>query len=321
MSEQKLHHRVIMLENFLTGLELDQQGALNLLKLARDLKAKPEKYSQVLAGKSIVTLFEKQSLRTRLSFDIGINRLGGHAVYLDQQNGAMGARESVKDFALNISTWAEGIVARVNQHSTLTTLGEYSSVPVVNSLCDLYHPCQALADFLTLQEVHGDVSELKVAYLGEGNNVTHSLMLLAATLGTDFVAVTPKGSSPDSQILKKAEQIAAMNGASVMVSDRVEASVGANVVYADTWVSMGDDTPLEQVKEKYMPYQLNQALLEQTGATTVLHCQPAHREFEITSEVMDGPASKIIQQAENRMHAQNALLVTLLNPNFVKEHL
>ena len=310
-----------MLENFLTGLELDQQGALNLLKLARDLKAKPEKYSQVLAGKSIVTLFEKQSLRTRLSFDIGINRLGGHAVYLDQQNGAMGARESVKDFALNISTWAEGIVARVNQHSTLTTLGEYSSVPVVNSLCDLYHPCQALADFLTLQEVHGDGSELKVAYLGEGNNVTHSLMLLAATLGTDFVAVTPKGSSPDSQILKKAEQIAAMNGASVMVSDRVEAAVGANVVYADTWVSMGDDTPLEQVKEKYMPYQLNQALLEQTGATTVLHCQPAHREFEITSEVMDGPASKIIQQAENRMHAQNALLVTLLNPNFVKEHL
>jgi ornithine carbamoyltransferase len=233
----------------------------------------------------------------------------------------MGARESVKDFALNISTWADGIVARVNQHSTLTTLGEYSSVPVVNSLCDLYHPCQALADFLTLQEVHGDVSELKVAYLGEGNNVTHSLMLLAATLGTDFVAVTPKGSSPDSQILKKAEQIAAMNGASVMVSDRVEAAVGANVVYADTWVSMGDDTPLEQVKEKYMPYQLNQALLEQTGATTVLHCQPAHREFEITSEVMDGPASKIIQQAENRMHAQNALLVTLLNPNFVKEHL
>jgi ornithine carbamoyltransferase len=242
-------------------------------------------------------------------------------VYLDQQNGAMGARESVKDFALNISTWADGIVARVNQHSTLTTLGEYSNVPVVNSLCDLYHPCQALADFLTLQEVHGDVSELKVAYLGEGNNVTHSLMLLAATLGTDFVAVTPKGSSPDSQILKKAEQIAAMNGASVMVSDRVEAAVGANVVYADTWVSMGDDTPLEQVKEKYMPYQLNQALLEQTGATTVLHCQPAHREFEITSEVMDGPASKIIQQAENRMHAQNALLVTLLNPNFVKEHL
>ena len=256
-----------MLENFLTGLELDQQGALNLLNLARDLKANPEKYSQVLAGKSVVTLFEKQSLRTRLSFDIGINRLGGHAVYLDQQNGAMGARESVKDFALNISTWADGIVARVNQHSTLTTLGEYSSVPVVNSLCDLYHPCQALADFLTLQEVHGDVSELKVAYLGEGNNVTHSLMLLAATLGTDFVAVTPKGSSPDSQILKKAEQIAAMNGASVMVSDRVEAAVGANVVYADTWVSMGDDTPLEQVKEKYMPYQLNQALLDPVSYT------------------------------------------------------
>ncbi|BBN82884.1 ornithine carbamoyltransferase [Pseudoalteromonas sp. A25] len=306
-----------MLQHFLTGLELDQAKILKLLQLAQNIKSQPQEYANALTGKSIVTLYEKPSLRTRLSFDIGINKLGGHAVYLDQQNGAMGNRESVKDFALNISAWADGLVARVNHHSTLNTLAEHASIPVVNSLCDLYHPCQALADFLTLQEVHGDVSQLKLAYLGEGNNVTHSLMLLAATLGSDFVAVCPKGHSPDAQIVKQAEQIAASNGASVLISDRVEAAVGANVLYADTWVSMGNNACLEQVKQTFMPYQINAALVQKTGASTVLHCQPAHREYEITSEVMDGKNSKIIQQAENRMHAQNALLVSLLNPNYV----
>ncbi|MEQ3512450.1 ornithine carbamoyltransferase [Pseudoalteromonas sp. BZB3] len=306
-----------MTSHFLTGLELNKAQALKLLSLAQTIKQQPKEFNQALAGQSIVTLFEKPSLRTRVSFDIGINRLGGHAVYLDQQNGAMGGRESVKDFALNIATWADGIVARVNAHSSLQTLAEFSSVPVVNSLCDLYHPCQALADFLTLQEVYGDVSKIKLAYLGEGNNVTHSLMLLAATLGTDFVAISPKGASPDAQILKQAEQLALESGASITVSDDIEAATGADALYADTWVSMGDTTPLEQVKAKYMPYQINQQLVEQSGASTILHCQPAHREYEITSEVMDGANSKIIQQAENRMHAQNALLVSLLNPNYV----
>ncbi|MDK1289534.1 ornithine carbamoyltransferase [Pseudoalteromonas umbrosa] len=305
-----------MTQSFITGLELDQAALLKLFNLAHQIKAQPQDFSQALAGQSIVTLFEKPSLRTRLSFDIGINKLGGHAVYLDQQNGAMGSRESVKDFALNISTWADGIVARVNQHSTLSTLSEYANVPVVNSLCDLYHPCQALADFMTLQEVYGDVSGLKLAYLGEGNNVTHSLMLLAASLGTDFVAVCPKGHSPDAQIVKQAEQMAAVNGASILISDRVEAAAGANVLYTDTWVSMGSNVSLEQAKDTFMPYQINTQLLEQTGAQTVLHCQPAHREYEITSAVMDGENSRIIQQAENRMHAQNALLVTLLSKQF-----
>ncbi|RZQ54550.1 ornithine carbamoyltransferase [Pseudoalteromonas phenolica] len=305
-----------MTSHFLTGLELNKAQALKLLSLAQTIKQQPKEFNQALAGQSIVTLFEKPSLRTRVSFDIGINRLGGHAVYLDQQNGAMGGRESVKDFALNIATWADGIVARVNAHSSLQTLAEFSSVPVVNSLCDLYHPCQALADFLTLQEVYGDVSKIKLAYLGQGNNVTHSLMLLAATLGTNFIAVCPKGASPDAQILKQAELIAQDTGASISVSDDIEATAGSDALYADTWVSMGDTTPLEQVKAKYMPYQINQQLVEQSGASTILHCQPAHREYEITSEVMDGASSKIIQQAENRMHAQNALLVSLLNPNY-----
>ncbi|WP_046005395.1 ornithine carbamoyltransferase [Pseudoalteromonas rubra] len=306
-----------MSSHFITGLEFDKSQALKLLALASDMKQQPQEFAHALAGKSVVTLFEKPSLRTRLSFDIGINKLGGHAVYLDQQNGAMGSRESVQDFALNIATWADALVARVSSHHTLEVLAEHSSIPVVNSLCDLYHPCQALADFLTLQEVFGDVSQIKLAYLGEGNNVCQSLLLLAATLGADFVAVCPKGHSPDAQIVKQAEQIAAVNGASVLISDRIEAAVGANALYTDTWVSMGSDTSLEQAKTTFMPYQLNQALLEQTGASTVLHCQPAHRGYEITSQVMDGPKARILQQAENRMHAQNALLLTLMNKQIV----
>ncbi|WP_125716774.1 ornithine carbamoyltransferase [Pseudoalteromonas rubra] len=306
-----------MSSHFITGLEFDKSQALKLLALASDMKQQPQEFAHALAGKSVVTLFEKPSLRTRLSFDIGINKLGGHAVYLDQQNGAMGSRESVQDFALNIATWADALVARVSSHHTLEVLAEHSSIPVVNSLCDLYHPCQALADFLTLQEVFGDVSQIKLAYLGEGNNVCQSLLLLAATLGADFVAVCPKGHSPDAQIVKQAEQIAAVNGASVLISDRIEAAVGANALYTDTWVSMGSDTSLDQAKTTFMPYQLNQALLEQTGASTVLHCQPAHRGYEITSQVMDGPKARILQQAENRMHAQNALLLALMNKQIV----
>ncbi|RZM81463.1 ornithine carbamoyltransferase [Pseudoalteromonas rubra] len=306
-----------MSSHFITGLEFDKSQALKLLALASDMKQQPQEFAHALAGKSVVTLFEKPSLRTRLSFDIGINKLGGHAVYLDQQNGAMGSRESVQDFALNIATWADALVARVSSHHTLEVLAEHSSIPVVNSLCDLYHPCQALADFLTLQEAFGDVSQIKLAYLGEGNNVCQSLLLLAATLGADFVAVCPKGHSPDAQIVKQAEQIAAVNGASVLISDRIEAAVGANALYTDTWVSMGSDTSLDQAKTTFMPYQLNQALLEQTGASTVLHCQPAHRGYEITSQVMDGPKARILQQAENRMHAQNALLLALMNKQIV----
>lgn len=306
-----------MSSHFITGLEFDKSQILKLLALASDIKQQPQEFAYALAGKSVVTLFEKPSLRTRLSFDIGINKLGGHAVYLDQQNGAMGSRESVQDFALNIATWADALVARVSSHHTLEVLAEYSDIPVVNSLCDLYHPCQALADFLTLQEVFGDVSQIKLAYLGEGNNVCQSLLLLAATLGADFVAVCPKGHSPDAQIVKQAEQIAAVNGASVLISDRIEAAAGANALYTDTWVSMGSDTSLEQAKATFMPYQLNQTLLDQTGASTVLHCQPAHRGYEITSEVMDGPKARILQQAENRMHAQNALLLALMNKQIV----
>ncbi|GAA4502641.1 ornithine carbamoyltransferase [Pseudaeromonas paramecii] len=301
------------MRHLLTSMEFTQDELLGLIALGRAMKADPAAYRTSLAGKSVVTLFEKPSLRTRVTFDIGINRLGGHAVYLDQQNGAMGQRESVKDFAGNLSRWCEGIVARVYDHQTLIELRDHASVPVVNSLCNLYHPCQALADFMTIAENYDDLSKVKLAYLGDGNNVTHSLLILGALLGTSVTAVCPKGNGPDVQIFNQALDLAKKSGARLAVTDQVEDIKGFDVVYTDTWVSMGDNTPLETVKDKFMPYQINQGLLDKTGIRHVLHCQPAHRELEITSEVMDGPASLILDEAENRMHAQNAILHTLIN--------
>lgn len=301
------------MKNLLTGLEMTQQQALDLIALGKELKANPAKYSQALAGKSVVTLFEKQSLRTRVTFDIGVNKLGGHVVYLDQSNGEMGSREDVKDFAANLSRWADCIVARVFDHNTLVEMQAHSSVPVINSLCDLYHPCQAMADFLTIAQQYDDLSKVKLAYIGDGNNVTHSLFIAGAILGATVTAVCPIGHSPDAQILKMAEEIAAKNGGSIQVTDNIEDIKGYDVVYGDTWLSMGDDTPLEEIKAKFMPYQINQALLDSTGIKHVLHCQPAHRGLDITSDVMDGPASLIFDQAENRMHIQNAIMLTLIN--------
>jgi len=301
------------MNDLLTGFEMTQQQALDLIALGKDLKANPAKYAQALAGKSVVTLFEKQSLRTRVTFDIGVNKLGGHAVYLDQANGAMGSREDVKDFAANISRWADCIVARVYDHKTLVEMQQHSTVPVINSLCDLYHPCQGMADFLTIAQNYDDVSKVKLAYIGDGNNVTHSLFIAGAILGATVTAVCPIGHSPDAQIIKQAQDIAAKTGATINITNSVEDIKGYDVVYGDTWLSMGDDTPLEQIKAKFMPYQINQALLDNTGIKHILHCQPAHRGLDITSEVMDGPASLIFDQAENRMHIQNAIMLTLIN--------
>ena len=301
------------MRHLLTTKEFNKEELLALIALGRAMKADPAAFRTSLAGKSVVTLFEKPSLRTRVTFDIGIHRLGGHAVYLDQQNGAMGNRETVKDFAGNLSRWCEGIVARVFDHKTLLELREHATVPVINSLCNLYHPCQALADFMTIAENYDDLAKVKLAYLGDGNNVAHSLLITGAILGTDVTVVAPKGSGPDAQIFNEAAELAKLSGARLAVTDRVEDIVGFDVAYTDTWVSMGDNTPLEAVKDRFMPYQINQGLLDKTGIRHVLHCQPAHREMEITSDVMDGPASLILDEAENRMHAQNAILHTLIN--------
>ncbi len=300
------------MKHLLTIKDLSPDQIHHLIQLAKTLKADYTPYQEALKGQSVVTLFEKPSLRTRVSFDIGINKLGGHSVYLDQQNGALGQRESVKDFAMNLSRWCDAIVARVFSHQTLEELARYATVPVVNSLCDLYHPCQGLADFLTLSEHYPDLAQVKLGYIGDGNNVTHSLMFAAAKLGATMVVVCPPGHFPDGQMVTQAQAIAAQHGGTLVLSSDVAALEGVDVLYADTWISMGDNTPLAAIKAKFLPYQINSTLMTLTGAKHVLHCQPAHREVEITSEVMDSPASLILDQAENRMHIQNAILLELM---------
>jgi ornithine carbamoyltransferase len=283
-----------------------------LLQLAVTIKHSPEDFTQALKGKSFVGLFEKPSLRTRVSFDIGIQKLGGHFLYLDSHKDNLSGREENKDMAANLSCWSDGIIARVYEHSTLQQLAEFSTVPVINALCDNYHPCQALADFQTVYEQFGRVKGIKLAYIGDGNNVCHSLMIVGAKLGADIVVITPEGREPSSDIVNKAQQIASTTDASILVGTDVQLARGADVLYTDTWQSMGDDTPLDILAQQFNPYQINQQLLDSTGATKVMHCQPAHRDYEITSEVMDSDAAILMQQAENRMYAQCAILITLM---------
>lgn len=284
----------------------------SLLSLAVEIKQSPASYASALAGKSVVALFEKPSLRTRVSFDIGINRLGGHMVYLDSQSGKLAGREDAVDVAANLACWADAIVARVFSHSTLETFAKTARVPVINALCDKYHPCQGLADYLTMFEQFGSTEGLTMAYIGDGNNVTHSLLIVGALLGCHQVVITPEGHQPDPVVVAQAKELAKQTGVKITVSTDLDAAIGANVVYTDTWLSMGDDTPLDEIKDKFMPYQVNEALMARLGASHVMHCQPAHRDLEITGSLIDSDASLLMQQAENRMHGQNAILTHLL---------
>ena len=299
-------------QSVLGDLDITSTQVREILTLAIDMKATPEKYADALKGKSIATLYEKPSLRTRVSFDVGINKLGGHAVYLDLQNGAMGKREDVADFGANLSCWCDAIVARVMSHSTLITLKDAASVPVVNSLCDLYHPCQGLADYMTLQELFGELKGLTLAYVGDGNNVTHSLMLTGAQLGVNLVVLTPEGYGVDKDIIEQASKLANDNDCTITMTNDVNALGKVDAIYADTWISMGDGKSLEQIIDTFKPFQITKDLMQSANAKYFMHCQPAHRDEEVTAEVLDSEQSVILRQAENRMWAQNALLHTLL---------
>lgn len=298
--------------NLLSFQHWTPEQAKALLNLAITIKASPDEYSNVLSGKTVVALFEKPSLRTRVSFDIGIHKLGGHMVYVDSQNQPMEKREDPIDVGANLSQWTDAVVARVFSHDTLVKLAQGGSVPVINALCDLFHPCQALADYLTLTEADGAVQGKTLAYIGDGNNVTHSLLILGILLGVNQTVVTPSGYEIDGDIKTFVEELAAKHDVKLIFSSDIDALKDTDYIYTDTWLSMGDDTPLSQIKDKFMPYQINEALLNKTGARYVMHCQPAHRDLEITGEVMDGDCSLLMQQAENRMHAQNAVLAHLV---------
>jgi ornithine carbamoyltransferase len=288
------------------------KDANSLLNFAITLKQTPERFGQPLAGKSVVALFEKPSLRTRVSFDIGINKLGGHMVYVDSQNQPLEKREDPKDVSANISQWADAIVARVYKHKTLEDLASVGDIPIINALCDMYHPCQALADYISMKEAFGDIKGKTLAYVGDGNNVTHSLLILGVLLGCHQIVITPKGHEIDANIAQKVAKMADNGNVNFEISNHIDTLKNADVIYTDTWLSMGDNTPLSEIKEKFMPYQVNRALVEQAGASYVMHCQPAHRDLEITGELMDSKQSLLMQESKNRLHAQNAILCYLL---------
>ena len=284
------------------------------LELAAALKARPADFRGILSGKQIVLFFEKPSLRTRLTFEAGINSLGGTSFFVDQTQSRLGARESLSDVAHNLERWIDGIVLRTFAHETVTTMAQHACIPVINALSELEHPCQAMADMLTLQQHFGDLRGLRLAYVGDGNNVANSLMLAAASLGASISVGTPRGYEPQAAITEAARELAVVSGASVsVVNDPIEAVAGADAVYTDVWASMGQEDEAADRSKIFAPFQVNQKLFSYAAKHAVfMHCLPAHRGDEVTAAVIDSPRSVVFDQAENRLHVQKSILVLLL---------
>jgi ornithine carbamoyltransferase len=297
-------------------ISLSQLSAAEIQRLfatALDLKKRPRAYFHALEGQTIVLLFEKDSLRTLVSFEVGMAKLGGRAVYLDHRTCRIGQREPIRDYARNLERWTDAIVARTYEHSTIEALAANSSAPVINALSNIEHPCQALADYLTLLERFRSLDGLKISYIGDGNNVCHSLMIGAAILGLSMTVITPDGFEPSAQIASQAQAIAKDSGATITTSNNPDDVAGHDAVYTDTWVSMGQEAETAARLKAFEKYQVTNDVMNAAGSEAVfMHCLPAHRGQEVAAEVIDGPRSVVYDQAENRMHAQNALLLHLL---------
>jgi len=294
--------------------DLSRSETADILKLAHKVKADPAAYRYALDAKQMVMFFEKASLRTRLTFEAGINTLGGNAIFVDQTQSPLGERESLADMARNLERWVSIIVLRTYAHETITEMAEHAKVPVINALSDLEHPCQALADWMTLEERFGTAVGLKFTYVGDGNNVCHSLMLTGAQLGAHVVVSTPKNYGPKADIVAQARSIANRSGGSIeLIQDPQIATHGADAIYTDVCTSMGFEHEATKRAPFFKPYQVNEALMANAASHAVfMHCLPAHRNAEVTDAVLDGPQSIVFDQAENRMHAQKALLLMLL---------
>ena len=302
--------------------DLSSSEVRALLKIGHDVKQHPRDYRHALDAKQMVLMFEKASLRTRLSFETGINTMGGNAIFVDQTNSPLGERESVADVAKNVERWVDVIVLRTYAHDTITEMAANSRVPVINALSDFEHPCQALADFLTLQEHFGTLTGLNFTYVGDGNNVCHSLMLAGAQLGVNVTVATPRGYSPDIEIVTKAREIAEANDCEIKLLQDPHAAVeNTDAIYTDVCVSMGMEHESTKRAPIFRPFQVNETLISEAPSHAVfMHCLPAHRNAEVSDAVLDGPQSIVFDQAENRMHAQKALLLLLLGglPNSAK---
>jgi ornithine carbamoyltransferase len=286
----------------------------SVLDLAAVVKARPSDFRRTLEGKQLVMFFEKPSLRTRLTFEAGMSSLGGTAFFVDQTGGRIDARESLHDLAHNVERWVDVMVLRTFAHSTVEDMAAHASIPVVNALSDLEHPCQALADYSVLEERFGNLKNVTLAYVGDGNNVAHSLLLTGASLGSHVRVATPAGYQPDSEILDSAREIADENGVRLEVMcDPHEAVADADAVYTDAWASMGQEREADTRVPIFQPYQVNEGLMAEAAPHAVfMHCLPAHRGQEVTDAVMDSPQSVIFDQAEGRLHVQKAILMLLL---------
>ncbi|MBI4166042.1 MAG: ornithine carbamoyltransferase [Acidobacteria bacterium] len=304
----------LSVRNLVAERDLVRRDIELVFQLAERIKSAPGDYAQALRGKQLALIFEKPSLRTRVTFEVGMTSMGGFAVYLDHTKPRLGERESIKDVARNLSRWVDGIVARTFAHSAVEELAEHASIPVVNALTDLFHPCQALADYFTLGEKVGRLKGLKLAYVGDGNNVCHSLLVTGAKLGVTVHVATPQGFEPKAEIVEEAKTLARKTGAKVhLYSDPVEAVAGANAVYTDVWASMGQEYASHLRGQVFPPYRVTEGLMASADPSAVfMHCLPAHRGQEVTDAVLDSPQSVAFDQAENRLHVQKALLLLLM---------
>ncbi len=303
-----------MKKDFISIHELSLYEFNEIMDLTAKIKESPSDYRKALQGKVLTMIFQKPSLRTRMTFEVGMLQLGGHAVYLSPGDGQAGVRESFYDVGKNLERWVDGIMIRTFAHRNIIDLAAAVKIPVINALSDLLHPCQAMADFFTLKEKHGDLSRLKLTYVGDGNNVCHSLMFAAAKAGSRMAVATPPGYEPDSDIVRQAREDGRETGFELTLThDPREAVAGADAVYTDVWASMGQEAEKEARGAIFAPFQVNAGLMAaaKTGAH-FMHCLPAHRGDEVTDEVIDSPASIVFDEAENRLHVQKTIMVLLM---------
>jgi len=303
-----------MKRDLISLLDLENQEIEKILDLTQRLKKNRSLHQDLLLGKTIGLVFQKPSNRTRVSFEVGINELGGNCVYLGPHEINLGVRETTSDVAKTLSRYLKGIVARTNSHADIVDLAKYSSISIINGLSDLYHPCQALTDLFSIKEKIGELKGLTTAYIGDGNNVCQSLMLGASKVGMNINIATPKGYEPNSDIIKTAKSLAHESGSKVLITNSAKEAVkNAHVIYSDVWVSMGQEEETKARIEIFKNYQINKELVSKAHKDYIfMHCLPAHRGLEVTESVIDGKHSIVFDQAENRLHTQKAILVYLI---------
>lgn len=299
------------MQDFLSIRDFTPDEIKHLLDLAMRIKLHPADFTETLKGKTLALIFEKPSLRTRVTFDVGIHQLGGFSLYLSPAEINLGKRESVYDVAKNLERMVQGIMIRTFAHDIVEKMAEYACIPIINGLTDYSHPCQAMADYLTMLEIKGKIAGLKVAYAGDGNNVAHSLMFAGAQLGAHVWVATPRGYEPKPDAVHwSRERCKKTGGSCTVTNDPVEAVRDADVVYTDVWASMGQESEAEARRKIFLPYQVSSALFAHAKDNAIfMHCLPAHRGDEVTDEVIDSRHSVVFQEAENRLHAQKAILV------------